>query len=77
MFSRSCPLCYTTCPPPPLLPASFLHPRSDKKLSGGLSPALGAAWQGLEDLQLYSNELSGALPAEWAAMGKLRRLYLL
>ena len=37
---------------------------------------LGAVWQGLEDLQLYLNELSGPLPAEWVAMGKLRRLYL-
>lgn len=51
-------------------------PSSWNQLNGPLSPALGAGWGDLEELSLDSNAFSGQLPAEWGAMGRLKKVYL-
>jgi hypothetical protein len=49
---------------------------SNNRLSGTLSPDFGVAWQAMEELALNTNGFIGPLPNQWAAMGRLKKLYI-
>jgi hypothetical protein len=52
------------------------HARSNNSLSGMLDPRLGPAWPLMEYLMIYTNQLRGPIPPSFAAMGRLKNLYL-
>jgi hypothetical protein len=52
------------------------HARSKNSLTGTLDPGLGQGWPLLEELALSFNQLRGPIPPSFAAMGRLKTLYL-
>ena len=61
-------------PAPPATTSS--RARSNNSLTSTLDPGLGQGWPLMEDLELSVNKLRGPLPASFAAMGRLKVLYL-
>ena len=55
----------------------FAHARSNNSMTGTLEPGLGRVWPLMELLVLGRNRLRGSIPASFAAMGRLKLLYIL
>jgi hypothetical protein len=61
-------------PPCPARPPPYA--RSKNALTGTLGPGLGQGWPLMEKLGLNTNQLRGPIPPSFAAMGRLKSLYL-